>query len=66
MKILRTEATAAKCGVAPSTIRKWRSDPRFGHMGFPTPVKLGSKAVGDIESEVDDFLAALAAKRDTS
>lgn len=66
MNILRPKATAAKCGVTTITIRRWSSDPRYAEMGFPKPISLGDNSVGYIESEVDDFLAARAAKRDSA
>ena len=64
MNIIRPKATAQKCGVTPITIRRWASDPKYEHMGFPKPISLGDNSVGFIEAEVDAFLEARAAKRD--
>ena len=64
MNILRPKATAAKCGVTPITIHRWASDPKYTHMGFPKPIRLGDNSVGYIEDEVDSFLAERVAKRD--
>ena len=64
MNIIRPNATAAKCGVTTITIRRWSSDPLYTGMNFPKPISLGDNSVGYIEAEVDDFLAARAAKRD--
>ena len=66
MKILRPKAMAQKCGVAPITIHRWASDPRYAHMGFPKKIRLGDNSVGYIEEEVDAFLASRAAKRDNA
>ncbi len=66
MNILRPKATAVKCGVAPITIHRWASDPKYAHMDFPKPIRLGDNSVGYIEEEVDAFLAEQAAKRDSA
>ena len=63
MNILRPKATAAKCGVALITIRRWATDPKYAEMGFPKPITLGANSVGYVEREVDTFLEARAAKR---
>ena len=66
MNILRPKATAVKCGVAPITIHRWASDPKYAHMDFPKPIRLGDNSMGYIEEEVDAFLAEQAAKRDSA
>ena len=66
MNILRPKATAVKCGVAPITVHRWATDPKYAHMGFPKPIRLGDNSVGYIEKEVDAFLAEQAAKRDSA
>ena len=63
MNILRPKSTAVKCGVTPITIHRWASNPKYAHMGFPKPIRLGGNSVGYIEDEVDSFLAERAAKR---
>ena len=63
MNILRYRATAAKCDVAPITIRRWSSDPKYVAMGFPKPIELGDNSVGFIEEEIDTWLAERAAAR---
>ena len=64
MNILRPKATAVKCGVVPITIRRWATDPKYPHLNFPKLVSLGDNSVGIIEEEIDEWLAARAAKRD--
>ena len=66
MNVLRPKATAAKCGVAPITIRRWATEDKYAHMNFPKPLSLGENSVGYIEKEVDDFLAARAAEREVA
>ena len=64
MNVIRPKATAIKCGVAPITIHRWATDPKYSHLNFPKPIPLGENSVGYIEEEVDAFLEAQAAKRD--
>ncbi len=64
MNILRPKATAVKCGVAPITIHRWATDPKYAQLRFPKKIVLGDNSVGYIEEEVDAFLAEQAAKRD--
>ncbi len=66
MNILRPKATAVKCGVAPITIHRWASDPKYTHMNFPKPIPLGENSVGYIEDEIDAFLTERAAMRDSA
>ncbi len=64
MNVIRPKATAIKCGVAPITIHRWATDPKYSHLNFPKPIPLGENSVGYIEEEVDAFLEAQTAKRD--
>ena len=64
MNVLRPKATAIKCGVAPITIHRWATDPKYAHLNFPKKIRLGENSVGYIEEEIDAFLAEQAAKRD--
>ena len=64
MNIIRPKATAVKCGVAPITIHRWATDPKYAHLNFPTPIPLGENSIGYVEEEVDAFLEAQTAKRD--
>ena len=66
MNILRPKATAAKCGVTIITVHRWSTDPRYAHMGFPKKISLGENSVGFVEAEVDAFLKARVAKRDSA
>ena len=66
MNILRYKATAEKCGVTPITIRRWATKPEYKSMEFPKPVFLGENSVGFVEAEVDAFLEARAAMRDSA
>ena len=64
MNVIRPKATATKCGVVPMTIRRWSTDPKYAHLGFPKPIPLGDNSVGFISEEVDDWLSARAAERE--
>lgn len=63
MNIIRTKATAIKCGVAPITIHRWATDKKYSYLRFPKKIILGENSVGFIEEEVDAFLEERAAKR---
>lgn len=52
--ILRLPLVKARTGLSRSTIYQ-----RVGAGTFPKPVNLGARAVGWLESEIDDYLAAL-------
>ena len=64
MNVIRPKATAIKCGVAPITINRWATDPKYSYLQFPKKISLGDNSVGFIEEEVDAFLEARAALRD--
>jgi prophage regulatory protein len=51
--ILRLPAVKARIGLARSTIYL-----RISEGTFPPPVRLGPRAVGWVESEIEDWLAA--------
>ena len=50
--ILRRKQVEQRCGLARSTIYHWISKGRF-----PAPILLGKRAVGWLESEVDEWIA---------
>jgi prophage regulatory protein len=56
-RILRLPSVKARTGLSRSTIYL-----RMSEGSFPTPVSLGARAVGWIESDVDFWLSALSAK----
>lgn len=59
--ILRRSDVMAKTGHPTSTIYE-----KMSRGEFPKPVKLGSRSVGWVEEEIDDYVAKLVAKRDGS
>ena len=67
LTILRRKQVEARTGLSRSTIyAKLRQNPkRPGDYDptFPTPVSVGAKAVGWVESELDAWIAAQAARR---
>jgi prophage regulatory protein len=50
-RIIRRKEVETRTGLARSTIYQ-----RIKEGSFPSPVSLGSKAVGWVESEIDDWL----------
>ena len=67
MKIIRRGETAERCGnVATITVDRWADDPRYAHLNFPKKVRLGDGSVGFVEAEVDAWLEARAALRDSA
>lgn len=53
LTILRRQQVEARTGLSRSTIYE-----RIRAGTFPTPISLGAKAVGWLESEISDWLAA--------
>ena len=53
-KILRLPAVKTRVGLGRSSIYE-----RVAHGTFPKPINLGARAVGWLESEIDEYLAAL-------
>ena len=66
MNILRYPDVARKCGVSRMTIWRWATQDEYADMRFPRQLDLGANSVGFVESEIEDFLAARAAKRDSA
>ena len=51
IRIIRMADVQARTGLSRSTIYQWASDG-----SFPQPIRLGARAVGWIESEVDAWI----------
>ena len=51
IRIIRMAGVQARTGLSRSTIYQWVSDG-----SFPQPIRLGARAVGWIESEVDAWI----------
>ena len=66
MFILRYPDVARKCGVSRMTIWRWATQPEYVSMGFPRQLDLGANSVGFVEAEINSWLAARAAKRDSA
>lgn len=60
MRIIRIREVREKTGQPTSTIYD-----RMAEGTFPRPVPLGPKAVGWIEAEIDEWISARIAARDT-
>jgi prophage regulatory protein len=59
--VLRRKAVEAKTGHSTSTIYE-----RMAAGAFPRPIKLGARAVGWLEEEIDEYLAQRIAERDNA
>ena len=66
MNIIRIKTAAHKCGVVPLTIRRWATDSKYFHLGFPKLLDLGDNSRGLIEEEVDAWIAERAAAREVA
>ena len=63
--IIRPKQTAAMFGVSLSTIWNWNNPKHRQHRpDFPRPVKISANATGWLKSELDDYIAKLAAERE--
>lgn len=59
MRIIRLSEVLSSTGLARSTVYKYVAEG-----SFPKPVSLGDRAVGWVESEVQDWVLARIAERD--
>lgn len=60
-RILRRPAVTAATGIPPSTLYRLIRDGRF-----PRPIPLGSRSVGWLQSEIDDWLERQGALREVA
>jgi prophage regulatory protein len=64
LNVLRADTAATKVGIARSTFHLWQNPKsRYFKPTFPRRVKIGDRARGWLESELDVWLAARAAAR---
>jgi prophage regulatory protein len=59
IRIIRRSAVSKRTGKSRSTIYAEMAEGKF-----PRPVQIGPRAVGWVESEIEEYLAALIAERD--
>lgn len=67
LSILRPKQAAARLGVSVAMV--WnKCNPKSRHFdaAFPQPFKLAARATGWLESEINDYIAHLAAQRGDS
>ena len=59
LRILRLKEVADKLGIGKSTIYDWlnKKSPRYDET-FPKPIKLSSKSIGWLSTEIDAWLLA--------
>ena len=60
----RVNAVADRYGCTTSTIWRWSREPRFSHLGFPKPVKIGPNVTGWAVEELDVWDQRRLAERD--
>ncbi len=60
----RANAVADRYDTTTSTIWRWSREPRFAHLNFPKPVKLGPSTTGWSGDELDAYDAERIAERD--
>jgi len=60
MRLMRLKDVIKNTGLGRSTVYKYIAEGRF-----PKPVSLGDRAVGWVDSEVDDWIMARIEQRDT-
>lgn len=66
MKAINKRQVAEKCGgKALCTIDRWANDPRYAHLNFPKPFRIGDNSAVWDEHEIDAWLAERAATRET-
>ncbi len=63
-QFLRVNTVAHRYDTTASTIWRWSRDPRFAHLKFPKPVKLGPNTTAWSVDELDRHDAERIAMRD--
>ena len=63
-QFFRAKPVAIRYDTTPSTIWRWSHEPRFAHLNFPKPVKLGPNTTAWSGDELDAYDAERIAMRD--
>ncbi len=63
-QFFRVNAVARRYDTTASTIWRWSREPRFKHLKFPKPVKLGPNTTAWTGGELDRYDAERVAMRD--
>lgn len=63
-KFSRVSTVARRYDTTPSTIWRWANEPRFAHLGFPRPVKIGPNTSVWNDAELDEYDARRMADRE--
>ena len=66
MNIIRYPDAARKCGISRMTLYRWATKPEYADKNFPKPISLGENSVGFVEAEIEEWLEARVAKRDSA
>lgn len=57
-KVLRLKVAAERCGTHVCTPKRWATEARYAHLGFPKPIQMADGSVGFFEHELDQWLAS--------
>ena len=64
LKFIRKAAAAARVGWHAEHMMKVATDPKYAHVKFPNPVRVGKNTVAFVESEIDAWMEQRVAERD--
>lgn len=57
-RVLRLKVAAERCGTHVCTPRRWATEARYAHLGFPQAIQMADGSVGFFEHEIDQWLAS--------
>ncbi len=66
MKLLSKKEVCVRTSYSRAHVDRLANDQDYRHIGFPKPVRLGQARVAFVEEEVDNWIKAQIAKRDSS
>ena len=66
MKLLSKKEVCVLTSFSRAHVDRLANDPKYRHMGFPKPLRLGQARVAFVEEEVMNWIKAQIAKRDSS
>ena len=64
-KLISKKQVKEMLSISATQIDRWENDEKYTHLGFPTRYRIGDRVFWSLE-EMQDFIARMKAKRDTS
>ena len=65
-KLISKKQVKELLSISATQIDRWETEEKYAHMGFPKRYRIGDQRVFWSLEEIQDFIARMKAKRDTS